>query len=80
MLIHSAPFGPVGALDAIPAYRLGAATSLPGVPPLRRLWADAVTAALADAAPRFVLDLRSEAYVGARAGAGRRRRRATCAS
>ncbi|WP_106816112.1 YaaA family protein [Microbacterium timonense] len=62
VLIHSAPLGPVGALDPIPAYRLGAGTSLPGVPPLRRLWADAVTAAIAAAAPRFVLDLRSEAY------------------
>lgn len=63
VLIHSAPFGPVGALDAIPAYRLGAGTSLPGVPALRRLWAEAVSAALAEREPRFVLDLRSEAYV-----------------
>lgn len=63
VLIHSAPFGPVGALDAIPSYRLGAAVSLPGQPPLRRVWADAVTEALAGAAPSFVLDLRSEAYV-----------------
>ena len=60
--IHSAPFGPIGALDRIPAYRLGASASLPGVAPLRRIWADAVTAALVAAAPRFVLDLRSEAY------------------
>jgi len=63
VMIHSAPFGPIGALDPIPAYRLGAATSLPGLPPLRRVWADAVTAALTEAAPSFVLDLRSEAYV-----------------
>ncbi|WP_194411842.1 YaaA family protein [Microbacterium cremeum] len=62
VLIHSAPFGPVGALDRIPAYRLGASTALPDVPPLRRVWADAVTAALDALAPRFVLDLRSEAY------------------
>lgn len=62
-MIHSAPFGPVGALDPIPAYRLGAGVSLPGLAPLRRHWATAVTAALADAAPAFVLDLRSEAYV-----------------
>lgn len=62
VLIHSAPFGPVGALDRIPAYRLAAGGVLPGVPPLRRHWADAVTAALAAAAPRFILDLRSEAY------------------
>lgn len=63
VLIHSAPFGPVGALDPIPAYRLGAAASLPALPALKRVWADAVTAALADESPRFVLDLRSEAYV-----------------
>ncbi len=61
--IHSAPFGPVGALDEIPAYRLGAVASLPGLPALKRVWADAVTAALAEAQPSFVLDLRSEAYV-----------------
>ncbi|MFC9984640.1 YaaA family protein [Microbacterium keratanolyticum] len=61
--IHSAPFGPVGALDPIPAYRLGAAVSLPGVPPLRRVWADAVSESIAASHPRFILDLRSEAYV-----------------
>lgn len=63
VLVHSAPFGPVGALDAIPSYRLGAGTSLPGMPALRRLWAAEVSAALAALQPRFVLDLRSEAYV-----------------
>jgi len=60
--IHSAPFGPVGALDPIPAYRLAAGTSLPGVAPLRRHWAAATTAAIEEDAPAFVLDLRSEAY------------------
>lgn len=60
--IHSAPFGPVGALDLIPAYRLGATASLPGLASPARVWADAVSAALATAAPSFVLDLRSEAY------------------
>ncbi len=60
--IHSAPFGPVGALDGIPAYRLAAGTSLPGLPPLRRHWTDATTRALGESAPSFVLDLRSEAY------------------
>ncbi|WP_349426943.1 peroxide stress protein YaaA [Microbacterium sp. LWS13-1.2] len=63
VLVHSAPFGPVGALDAIPAYRLGASTSLPGIAALRRVWSDPVTAAVEERAPRFVLDLRSEAYV-----------------
>ena len=61
-LVHSAPFGPVGALDAIPSYRLGASVSLPGLPALTRVWADAVRHALSEAAPTFVLDLRSEAY------------------
>lgn len=61
--IHSAPFGPVRALDRIPAYRLGAGASVPGLPPLRRLWADAAGAAIAAESGGFVLDLRSEAYV-----------------
>ncbi|MFI8594692.1 YaaA family protein [Microbacterium sp. NPDC078428] len=62
-LIHTAPFGPVGVLDGIPSYRLAAGASLPGVPPLRRAWAPAVTEALAGVDAPFVLDLRSEAYV-----------------
>jgi uncharacterized protein len=62
VLVHSAPFGPVAALDPLPAYRLAAGVSVPGLPPLRRHWADAVTAALSDERPHFVLDLRSEAY------------------
>jgi hypothetical protein len=53
----------VGALDPVPVYRLAAGTSLPGVPPLRRHWAAATSAAIAADAPSFVLDLRSEAYV-----------------
>ncbi len=63
VLIHAAAFGPVGALDRIPTYRLGATAALPGLPPLRRVWADAVSAALLARAESFVLDLRSEAYV-----------------
>lgn len=63
VLIQSAPFGPVGALDRIPAYRLAAGTALPGVGSLRSVWAEAVTAALGQRRPSFVLDLRSEAYV-----------------
>lgn len=60
--IHSAPLGPIGALDGIPTYRLAAGTSIPGLPALRRVWAGAVSAALSTLAPSFVLDLRSEAY------------------
>lgn len=63
VLVHSAPFGPVGALDRIPAYRLGAGIAVPGLEPARRMWATAVTEALRGAAPGFVLDLRSESYV-----------------
>ncbi len=61
VLIHSAPLGPVGALDGIPAYRLAAGTSLPGLASLRRLWAEATAGTLEDEG--FLLDLRSEAYV-----------------
>ena len=61
--IHSAPFGPIGALDAVPVCRLAAGTSLPGLPALRRHWADVTTTAIAAEEPTFVLDLRSEAYV-----------------
>lgn len=63
VLIHAAAFGPVGALDKIPAYRLGAAVTVPGLPPLRRVWATAVTAAFTQHRSPFILDLRSEAYV-----------------
>lgn len=63
VMIHSAPFGPVAALDRIPAYRLPAGVAVPGLPPQRRLWADAVSDAVAQLTPSFVLDLRSEAYV-----------------
>lgn len=63
VMIHSAPFGPVGALDPIPAYRLGATASMPALGPLRRHWAAAVTGAVEASGASFVLDLRSEAYV-----------------
>lgn len=62
--IHSAPFGPIGALDPIPAYRLAAGTSLPGFPSLKKHWAAATTEAVRAEPPGLVLDLRSEAYVG----------------
>lgn len=60
-LIQTALLGPVGALDAIPSYRLAAGASLPGLPPLKRVWADPVRDALATR-PGLMVDLRSEAY------------------
>lgn len=60
VLIHSALFGPIGALDPIPAYRLSHDSRLPGMP-LRRHWREAASSAL-QPAEGLVLDLRSEAY------------------
>lgn len=62
-LIQTAPFGPVGAGDLVPAYRLTAGTSLPGVPALRRHWAGPTGEALREAADGLLVDLRSKAYV-----------------
>lgn len=66
VLIHSALLGLVGAADPIPAYRLSHNSRLPGLS-LTSVWAGPVSAALDDAVredPRkWVLDLRSEAYV-----------------
>lgn len=61
--IHTAPWGPIGALDLIPRYRLAARTALPGIRPLGKLWAEVTSAAIEAENPDFVLDLRSEAYV-----------------
>lgn len=61
LVIHAALFGPVGALDPIPAYRLSHDSRVPGRP-LKRHWRTAVAASLAEE-PGLVLDLRSEAYV-----------------
>lgn len=61
LVIHAALFGPVGALDPIPAYRLSHDSRVPGRP-LKRHWRTAIAASLA-AEPGLVLDLRSEAYV-----------------
>ena len=61
VLVHSALFGPVGALDLIPAYRLSHDSRLPGHP-LKKHWNGPATRALA-ASTGLVLDLRSEGYV-----------------
>lgn len=60
--VQTALLGPVGAMDQIPAFRLSATNRLPGVAPLKRHWAPAASHAIADAAPGFVVDLRSESY------------------
>jgi len=60
VVIHSAVLGPVGALDAIPDYRLSHDSRLPGVR-LKALWADAAAAALAQEGG-LVLDARSQGY------------------
>ncbi|WP_183091914.1 peroxide stress protein YaaA [Mycetocola lacteus] len=61
ILIQSAPFGPVGAMDPLPNYRLSATAKVPPTT-LKKRWAAAGAAALASL-HGFVLDLRSEAYV-----------------
>ncbi|GAB3123784.1 peroxide stress protein YaaA [Glaciibacter psychrotolerans] len=59
--IHSALFGPVGALDLIPAYRFSHDSKLPGLP-LKKHWSSAIAGVLTET-NGLVLDLRSEAYV-----------------
>jgi cytoplasmic iron level regulating protein YaaA (DUF328/UPF0246 family) len=60
IVVHSALFGLVGALDPIPAYRLSHDSRLPGIS-LKRTWAGPIAAALATH-DGLILDLRSEAY------------------
>lgn len=62
VVIHSAMFGLLGALDPIPAYRLSQDSRLPARP-LKRTWSEPVSGALR-ALPGLILDLRSESYVG----------------
>ena len=64
VVIGSALFGLLRALDPVPVYRLSPDSRLPGMP-LGRHWTAAGRAALAAHADgRLALDLRSEAYVG----------------
>lgn len=60
LVVHSALFGPVAALDEIPAYRLSWDSRLPGLP-LPPTWAAPVSAALARERG-LILDLRSDGY------------------
>lgn len=62
VVIQSALFGPIGALDPIPNHRLAAGMRLPGLPVPRRLWQEPVGRVWASLGQEFVLDLRSSAY------------------
>ena len=61
VVVHSALFGLVTALDPIPAYRMSHDSRLPDVTLMKR-WGNTITGVLAKT-EGFVLDLRSEAYV-----------------
>ena len=61
LAVGSALFGLVRATDRIPAYRLSAGSTLPGLPTLRSLWKPALGPVLA-AAGELVVDLRSGSY------------------
>lgn len=61
LLITSALFGIVGGNDAVPAYRLSAGSSLPGLPGLPAFWRARLAAPLATL-QRPLVDLRSGAY------------------
>jgi hypothetical protein len=61
VVIHSALFGLVRAVDPIPAYRFSHDTRIPGIS-LSKVWRNA-NAAVLDAESGLVLDLRSESYV-----------------
>ena len=62
VLIQSSLFGLIPATDHIPAYRLGAGTSLPGLN-LKQVWAAAHEPIFRRLAGGLIIDLRSKAYV-----------------
>src|SRR3954469_11392526 len=61
LAVGSALFGVLRARDAVPAYRLSAGSSLPGLPTLRSLWKPVLTDVLGGTG-ELVVDLRSGAY------------------
>ena len=61
VVVHSALFGLLGAMDPIPAYRLSHDSRLPAIR-LKALWRDLIATVL-EAESGVILDLRSEAYV-----------------
>ena len=60
VMVHSALFGLVGALDPIPAYRLSHDSRLPGIR-LRQFWRPLLESSLARQ-QGLIVDLRSEGY------------------
>ena len=60
VVVHSALFGLVGALDPIPAYRLSHDSRVPGIR-LRQVWREPISRRLASERG-MILDLRSEGY------------------
>ncbi|MEL0627795.1 peroxide stress protein YaaA [Salinibacterium amurskyense] len=60
VVVHSALFGPIGAGDPIPAYRLSHNSKVPGLP-LKKHWRAPASDVLAGLGG-LQLDLRSEAY------------------
>jgi len=61
LAVGSALFGLVRGEDPIPAYRLSAGPSLPGMPTLRSIWRPALSPVLAGL-DELVVDLRSGSY------------------
>ncbi|MFM1917909.1 MAG: peroxide stress protein YaaA [Actinomycetota bacterium] len=62
LAIASALFGLLRPTDRIPAYRLSADTSLPGLPTLQELWRQSIPHIIAKE-PGVIVDMRSGAYV-----------------
>lgn len=63
LLIASGLFGLLRPGDPIPAYRLSGSARLPGLPPPKRLWSQALAAVLNPlAAEHLMVDLRSQPY------------------
>ncbi|MCW2579008.1 MAG: uncharacterized protein JWR82_609 [Blastococcus sp.] len=61
LAVGSALFGLVRADDPVPAYRLSAGSTLPGLPTLRSIWKPALAPVLG-AVDELVVDLRSGSY------------------
>lgn len=61
LVIHSALFGLLRALDPIPAYRLSHNSRIPDLP-MKRTWSSVISREL-ETLPGLILDLRSELYV-----------------